>query len=91
MKPADSVNVVILACSVVMSMAACTPFTKVQRDDKTVAKIKGSWTVLWSGGAKLEGVNPKPTIIFNTRDNSVSGFDGSNNYKGSYSGGIVGI
>ncbi len=85
MKLSNSVKVVILACSVVMSMAACTPFTKVQGEDKTVAKINGSWTVLWSGGAELEGVDPKPTIIFNTRDNSVSGFDGCNNYKGSYS------
>jgi heat shock protein HslJ len=81
----SSVKVFILACSVVMSMAACTPFTKVQGDDKTVAKINGSWTVIHSGGEKLEGVDPKPTIIFNTSNNTISGFDGCNNYKGSYS------
>lgn len=85
MKFASSVRVAILTCSVVMGITACTPFTKVQGDDKSIAKIDGAWTVLWSGGAKLEGVTPKPTIIFNTSDNSVSGFDGCNNYKGTYS------
>jgi heat shock protein HslJ len=63
----------------------CTPFTKIEGDDKTDVKINGSWTVLWSGGAKLEGVTPRPTIVFNTTDSTVSGFDGCNNYKGTYS------
>jgi heat shock protein HslJ len=31
-----------------------------------------------------EGVTPKPTIVFNTGNNTVSGFDGCNNFKGSY-------
>lgn len=33
---------------------------------------------------KLEGVSPRPTIVFNTSDGSVSGFDGCNNFKGTY-------
>lgn len=85
MQLSHSVKVLILACSFLMGTTACTPFTKVQEDDMTAAKINGSWTVLWSGGAKLKGVAQKPTIIFNTSDNSVSGFDGCNNYKGTYS------
>lgn len=85
MKRACSVKTVLLACFVMIAAAACTPFTKVQGDDKTAAMINGSWTVLWSGGAKLEGVTPKPTIVFNTSGKSVSGFDGCNNFKGTYS------
>jgi heat shock protein HslJ len=80
-----SVKLVILAFCVAIGVAACTPFTKIQGDDKTAGKIDGSWTVLWSGGAELKGVDPKPTITFNTSDKSVSGFDGCNNFKGNYS------
>jgi heat shock protein HslJ len=78
-------KVLILACSIMIIMAACSPFTKIQGDDKTAAMIDGSWTVMWSGGAQLEGVDPTPNIIFNTSDNTVSGFDGCKNYKGTYS------
>lgn len=84
MKMTHSVKIVLLACSIVLGAAACTPFTKVKGDDKTAVKMDGSWTVLWSGGAQLEGVTPKPTIVFNTGNNTVSGFDGCNNFKGSY-------
>lgn len=84
-KTASSMKIVILACSIAIGATACTPFTKIKGDDKTAARIDGSWTVLWSGGAKLEGVTPKPTMVFNTGSNSVSGFDGCNNYKGGYS------
>ncbi|HRW81514.1 MAG TPA: META domain-containing protein, partial [Desulfomonilia bacterium] len=80
-----SVKLVVLACSIMIVATACTPFTRIQGDDKTSAKIKGSWTVIWSGGAKLEGVTPRPTIVFNSNDNTVSGFDGCNNYTGTYS------
>lgn len=36
------------------------------------------------GGTKIEGMDPLPTIVFNTADHSVSGYDGCNDFKGTY-------
>ena len=74
-----------MAACTLIALTACSPFSKVQDDKVAAEKIDGSWSVLWSGGAKLEGLTPKPTIVINTSDKSISGFDGCNNYKGTYS------
>jgi len=84
-KRACSVKTVLLACFVMNAATACSPFTKIEGDKESIGKINGSWTVMWSGGAELKGVEPVPTIVFNTSDSSVSGFDGCNNFKGTYS------
>jgi hypothetical protein len=73
-----------LAGFLMTSMVACSPFTKIQGDDKKEIKLNGSWTAIYSGAEKLEGVAPKPTIIFNTGNNSISGFDGCNNFQENY-------
>jgi len=73
-------------------LAACsgtsprlTPFTKIDGSDPLVlAKMEGSWTVINTGGNKVEGMTPPAVIVFDTRASSVSGFDGCNNFRGSY-------
>lgn len=72
--------------AVTIGVAACTPFTPIKGDDGTEAKLNGSWTVGWVGGAELDkSVSPKPTIVLDTGNKTVSGMDGCNNYKGTYS------
>lgn len=73
-------------------LAACsgtsprlTPFTKIDGSDPSVlAKMDGSWTVINTGGNKVEGMTPPAVMVFDTRGASVSGFDGCNDFRGSY-------
>lgn len=75
------------ALAVAALLGACaTPFTKIDGSDAAaMSKMNGSWTVINTGGTKVEGLNPPATVVFNTGDRSVSGFDGCNDFKGTYS------
>lgn len=70
-------------------LGACSsmnPFIKLDGSDPAaLSKMNGSWTVINTGGTKVEGMNPPATIVFDTGSRSVSGFDGCNDFKGSYS------
>lgn len=72
-------------------LAACsgkgmTPFTKIDGSDPGVlGKMDGSWTVMNTGDTKAEGMTPPAVVVFDTRAKAVSGFDGCNDFKGSYS------
>lgn len=66
-----------------LAMTACTPFTKVQEEGAVESKIQGNWTVIHDGTAKIE-LAPPVTVAFETAKNQISGFDGCNNYRGSY-------
>lgn len=85
-----------LACSAAILVTAAlvagcsgqgmTPFTRIDGSDPAViAKLDGSWTVINTGGTKVEGMNPPAVVVFDTRSKAVTGFDGCNDFKGSYS------
>jgi len=77
---------VLAMAGLVGACSSLNPFTRIDGTNASLlSKMEGSWTVLNTGGTKVEGVNPPPTIVFNTADRSVSGFDGCNDFKGSYS------
>lgn len=71
-------------------LAACTPFTKVTGDGKTLARIDGSWTVRYVGGKEIDPAL-KPEIAFDTAKGTVSGFDGCNRFNGTFTfeGGLL--
>ena len=72
--------------ALVGACSSMTPFTKLDGTDPTaLSKINGSWTVMNTGGTKVEGMDPPATVVFDTGSRSVSGFDGCNDFKGSYS------
>lgn len=68
--------------------AACSsvlPFTKIDGSDPAkLSMMNGSWTVMQLGDTKTEGMNPPATVVFDTANRAVSGFDGCNDFKGSY-------
>ncbi len=83
-KLATSVAVIAVA-GLVGACSSMTPFTRIDgTDPNLVAKMNGSWTVINTSGTKVEDLNPPATIVFNTADRSVSGFDGCNDFKGTY-------
>jgi len=84
MKSSQPIRALTMVSVIMLGATACTPFTKIQGDDKAEAKMNGSWSVMYVGKNKLEGVEPLPTIVFDTANNSISGFDGCNNFKGTY-------
>lgn len=71
-------------------VAACsgqgmTPFTKIDGSDPALlGKMDGSWTIINTGGTKVEGMNPPAVVVFGTRSKAVTGFDGCNDFKGTY-------
>jgi heat shock protein HslJ len=74
------------ACSSSGSGSFLNPFTKIDGTDPSVlAKMSGSWTVINTGGTQIENMDPPAVVVFNTADSSVSGFDGCNNFNGTYS------
>lgn len=74
------------AAALLGACSSMTPFTKLDGSDPAaLSKMNGSWTVMNTGGTKVEGMNPPATIVFDTSSRSVSGFDGCNDFKGSYS------
>ena len=83
----------LVVCAVLGSatlLAACTPFTRVTGDSKTLAKIDGNWTVRYLGGKELDAAL-KPEINFDTAKGTVSGFDGCNRFNGTFAfeGGLL--
>ena len=77
---------VLLATTVLLgACSGLTPFTRIDGSNAALLpKMNGSWTVINTGGTKVEGVDPPPTIVFDTATRSVSGFDGCNDFRGSY-------
>jgi heat shock protein HslJ len=66
-------------------VGACTPFTKIDGTNPSAfSKMQGSWTVMNTGGTPIEGMDRLPVIVFDTSKRTVSGFDGCNDFKGSY-------
>lgn len=83
-KLANSVALLAMA-GLVGACSSLTPFTRIDGTNAAVLpKMEGSWTVINTGGTKVEGLNPPATIVFNTADRSVSGFDGCNDFKGTF-------
>lgn len=83
---------VIAVAGLIGACSSLNPFTKIDGSDASLmSRMDGSWTVVNTGDTKVEGVNPPATIVFNTADRSVSGFDGCNDFKGSYTltGGLL--
>jgi heat shock protein HslJ len=79
MAAALAATVLLGACS------SMTPFTRIDGTNAALLpKIDGSWTVMNAGGTKVEGVSPPATIVFDTTTHSVSGYDGCNDFRGSY-------
>lgn len=78
-------NLKIAAPAIALALlAGCAPFTKIQNDAQSSSKIEGSWTVLYKGKIKIENLPRSPVVIFDTQKHLVSGFDGCNNFHGSY-------
>lgn len=78
-----SLRLAALATAITL-LAACTPFTKIQGDEKSQTRIEGSWTVMHDGKTKIEGLNPPARIVFDAGSDKLSGFDGCNNFSGRY-------
>ena len=72
------------AAAALIGLSACNPFTKMTGDQAATRKLEGTWQVLLVDGKKLEGER-KPELVFDTRNNTVSGFDGCNRINGSFS------
>lgn len=84
------------AVAVAAMLGACsslTPFTTIDGTDASkLTLMNGHWTVMnLNGTEKTDGLNPPAVIEFDTASRSVSGFDGCNNFKGTYSfeGGLL--
>lgn len=76
-------SVAVLAMAGVLG--ACTPFTKIDGSDPSaLSKLDGSWTVINTGGTEVKGMDPEAVIVFDTAGSTVSGFDGCNNFKGTF-------
>lgn len=77
----------VLATAILLgACSSMTPFTKIDGSDPAVvSKMNGSWTVMNTGGTKVEGLNPPATVVFDTGSRTVSGFDGCNDFRGTYS------
>jgi heat shock protein HslJ len=75
----------VVAFAMMGVLGACTPFAKIDgTNPSAVSRIDGSWTVNNAGGTKIEGMDPLAVIVFDTAGGAVSGFDGCNNFKGTY-------
>lgn len=73
-------------------LGACTPFTRIDGSDPSaLSRLDGSWTVINSGGTEVKGLDPAAVIVFDTAGSTVSGFDGCNNFNGTYTfeGGLL--
>ncbi|MBM0493201.1 META domain-containing protein [Aeromonas jandaei] len=66
-------------------LSACVPFKRLESDSDIHNKLSGSWVVMHNGHNKIEGLNPAAFITFTNDDNKMSGYDGCNNFNGSYS------
>ena len=68
--------------AVMVLLSACTPFTKVGGDNKTLGKLGGSWVVRHVAGKDLAGVRPE--LTFDTSKGTITGFDGCNRINGTF-------
>jgi heat shock protein HslJ len=77
-----------IALALAAFVAACgaaTPFTKIDgTDSAALSKLDGSWVVINTGGTDVQSMNPPATMTFDTAARTVSGFDGCNDFNGSY-------
>ncbi|WP_233622003.1 META domain-containing protein [Flavobacterium agrisoli] len=69
--------------SVVMFSCSATK----NNEDKSLSNLEGSWQLNYISGPRIafDRLYPdaKPTIVFNTKENRVSGNNGCNSYSGS--------
>ena len=82
---ADSLfKFVFAAGALILTLAACASVAQIQGESSSVAKLDGSWRVYWGAGSELQGLSPLPSMVFNTADGSISGYDGCNTFRGRY-------
>lgn len=75
----------VAAAGLLAACSAMTPFTKIDGSTPSaLSRMEGSWTVINTGGTKLEGMQPPAVIVFDTSAGTVTGFDGCNEFKGPY-------
>lgn len=64
-------------------LSACSPFTRIQGDSKTVGKLDGSWAVRYVAGKEIP--KPYPALTFDSAAGTLSGSDGCNRISGRFS------
>lgn len=78
-------TLVLATASLFGACSSMNPFTKIDGSNASnVSKMNGGWTVINTGGTKVEGLDPPATMVFDTGSRTVSGFDGCNEYRGTY-------
>lgn len=67
-----------------LMLGACTFFTVIGDDAGNLQKLDGRWVVLRIDDADTEELDPPASITFQTQSGTVSGFDGCNDFRGSF-------
>lgn len=65
-------------------LVGCAPFSSIKRNEPPKSSIDGHWAVLNNGQSKIENLPRPPVVVFDTRNHSVYGFDGCNEFRGNY-------
>ena len=73
-----------IGLGVVIALTACTLFTRIQGDADTLPKLNGDWLVKYVAGKPLAPMAKEPQMVFDTAHGTISGFDGCNPIRGSY-------
>ena len=64
-------------------LSACSPFTRIEGDTKTVGKLDGRWAVRYVAGKEIP--RPYPELRFDSAAGTLSGSDGCNRISGRFS------
>lgn len=64
-------------------LSACSPFTRIEGDSRTLAKLDGSWAVRYVAGKEIP--RPHPVLRFDSAAGTLSGSDGCNRISGRFS------
>lgn len=76
------------ALAILLLAGACSnvlPFTKIDgTDPAALAKLDRRWVVLNTGGTDVQAMDPPATMVFDTAAGTVSGFDGCNEFDGTF-------
>ena len=64
-------------------LMACSPFTRIQGDGKTLGKLDGRWAVRYVAGKEIP--KPHPELNFDSAAGTLSGSDGCNRINGRFS------
>jgi heat shock protein HslJ len=64
-------------------LSACSPFTRIEGDSRTLAKLDGSWAVRSVAGKEIPP--PHPVLRFDSAAGTLSGSDGCNRISGRFS------